>query len=141
MAKTTGLAWTALSVDDAGATLRDIRNDVTNFQFATPRAIQDITGVDKSAMERQLLLADMSMTLNGVANFAANASHDVFKTVPSSGVARAILVTVAGASLGTTPECTLLPTDYQMTRGQDGALTWSVPLVLANGAVPTWTAA
>lgn len=141
MAKTTGLGWTALSIDDAGGTLRDIRNAVTNMQFSTPRAVQDITGVDKYAMERQLLLADMSMTLNGVADFAANGPHDVFKTVPSSSVNREFTLTVAGATLGTTPLCTLLPTDYQMTRGQDGALTWSAPLSLANGAVPTWTAA
>jgi hypothetical protein len=62
MAKETGLAWSAMSVDDAGGTLRDIRNDITNFQFATPRAVQDVTGIDRSAMERLLLLADMSTT-------------------------------------------------------------------------------
>jgi hypothetical protein len=32
----------------------------------------------------------------------------------------------------------MLATDYQLKRGNDGALTWSVPLVLADGAVPTW---
>ncbi|WP_197093626.1 hypothetical protein [Nonomuraea sp. SBT364] len=141
MAKESGLAWSALSIDDSSGTLRDIRNDITNFEFATPRAVQDITGVDKSAMERQLLLADMSMTLNLVFNDAANMSHDVFKTAPSTNVAREFTLTVSGQTLGTTPLCTLLPTDYALTRAADGSLVGQVPLVLANGAIPTWTSA
>lgn len=138
MAKESGLGWTSLSVDDSSGTLRDIRNDVTNLEFATPRAVQDVTGIDKSAMERLLLLADMSMTLTGVFNDASNASHEVFKTVPSTSVARKILLVVSGQRLGTTPQVTMLATDYALTRAATGELTWSVPLVLANGAVPTW---
>lgn len=141
MAKESGLAWSALSIDDSGGTLRDIRNDITNFEFATPRAVQDVTGIDKSAMERLLLLADMSVTMNGVFNDATNASHDVFKTIPSTSVAREITLTVSGQTLGTTPQVTLLLTDYPLSRADDGALTWAVPGVLANGEVPTWTAA
>lgn len=141
MAKETGLGWTALSVDDSGGTLRDIRNDVTNFQFSTPRGVQDVTGVDKSAMERLLLLADMSITLNGVFNDGSNASHDVFKTAPSTSVPREFTLTVSGQTLGTTPTATLLFTDYSLNRAQDGSLTWSAPGVLANGEVPTWTSA
>lgn len=141
MAKETGLAWSALSIDDSGGTLRDIRNDITNMEFATPRAVQDVTGIDKSAMERLLLLADMSITLNGVFNDASNASHDVFKTVPSTSVAREFTLTVSGQTLGTTPTATLLFTDYALNRGADGSLVWSAPGVLANGAVPTWTSA
>ncbi|WP_207919489.1 hypothetical protein [Micromonospora sp. KC207] len=141
MAKETGLGWTALSVDDSGGTLRDIRNDITNFQFSTPRGVQDVTGIDKSAMERLLLLADLSVTLNGVFNDGSNASHDVFKTVPSTSVAREFTLTVSGQTLGTTPTATLLFTDYALTRAQDGSLTWSAPGVLANGEVPTWTSA
>ena len=80
MAKQSGLGWTTLSVDDSSGTAQDIRNDITNFQFATPRAVQDVTGVDKSAIERILLLADFSITLNGVFNEAANMSHEVFCT-------------------------------------------------------------
>lgn len=139
MAKESGLAWTAMSVDDSGGTLRDIRNDITNLEFATPRATQDTTGIDKSAMERLLLLADMSMTLNGVFNDAANQSHDVFKTITSTSVPREILLTVSGQTLGTTPQVTLLFTDYPLTRADSGELTWAVPASLANGAIPTWT--
>src|SRR5512134_2173716 len=141
MAKENGLGWTAMSVDDSGGTLRDIRNDCTGLQFATPRAIQDITGIDKFAMERLQLLADMSVTLSGVFNPAATtSSHAVFSTVPSSSVAREFTLTVSGQTLGTTPLCTLLFTDYSLARSQSGELTWSAPGVLANGAIPTWTA-
>lgn len=135
MAKESGLGWTTLSVDDASGTPRDVRNDVTNFQFATPRAVQDVTGVDKSAIERLLLLADFSITLNGVFNDAANLSHAVFKTVPSTSVNRTVSLGVSGQTLAN--EC--LFTDYNLTRGQDGALTWSAPGVLADGTVPTWS--
>lgn len=108
---------------------------MTNLQFATPRAVQDVTGVDKSAMERILLLADFSITLNGVFNDATDMSHDVFKTVPSTSVARTVTLAVSGQTL--TNEC--LFTDYPLTRAASGELTWSVPGVLSDGTVPTWT--
>jgi len=142
MPKQSGLGMTTLSVDDNSGTLRDIRNDVTNFEFSTPRGVQDVTGVDKYAMERILLLADFSITLNGVANFDSNKSHDVFKTVTSSSAtAREINLTISGQSMGITPAITVLFTDYQMSRSDQGELTWSVPGVLANGEIPTWTSA
>lgn len=134
MAKEAGLGWTTASVDDSGGTVRTIKNDITDLQFSTPRAVQDVTGIDKSAMERLLLLADFSITLNGVFNDAANQSHDVFKTVPSTSVNRTVTLTVSGNTLAN--EC--LFTDYALTRGADGALTWTAPGVLADGAVPTW---
>lgn len=139
IAKESGLAWTTLSVDDSGGTLRDLRNDITNLEVATPRATQDTTGIDKSAFERLLLLADLTITLNGVFNDATNASHDVFKTIPSTSVARELSLVVSGQTLGTTPQVTLLLTDYPLTRADSGELTWAVPGSLANGEIPTWT--
>lgn len=139
MAKESGLGWTAMSIDDAAGSLQDIRNDITNFQFATPRGVQDVTGIDKSAMERLLLLADMSATWNGVFNPAANRAHVIFKTVTSTSVPREISLTVSAQTLGTTPQVTMLLTDYALTRAQSGEFTWSVPGVLANGVIPTWS--
>ncbi|MEU0978456.1 hypothetical protein ABZ488_04495 [Streptomyces griseus] len=135
MAKESGLGWTTCSVDDATGTPQDIRNDITNLQFATPRAVQDVTGIDKSAMERLLLLADFSITMNGVFNDAANKSHAVFKTVPSTSVARTVSLAVSGQTL--TNECVF--TDYPLTRSDSGELTWAVPGVLSDGTVPTWS--
>jgi len=135
LAKTSGLSWTTLTVADAAASAQDLRNDITNLQFSTPRAVQDVTGIDKAANERLLLLADFSITLNGVFNPGANASHAVFATIPSTSVARAVAMTVSGKSL--TANCVL--TDYNVTRATGGALTWSVPGSLSDGAVPTWS--
>jgi len=137
MAKSTGMGWTTLSVDDSAGTLTDMKNDCTNLSFSTPRGVQDVTGVDKSAMERLLLLADMSLTLNMV--FNPTGSHLLFRTVPSTSVAREFTLTVGGVSLGVTGTPTLLFTDYSLTRAQDGSLTSTAPGVLANGVVPTWS--
>jgi hypothetical protein len=134
MAKVTGLAQTTLSVDDSAGSAQAIINDFTNWQFSTPRGVQDVTGVNKSAIERLLLLADFSVTLNGVFNPAANAEHDVFKTVPSTSVNRTVTITTNGKTLANET----LFTDYQLTRPQTGELTFQAPGVLADGTVPTW---
>lgn len=133
MAKESGLGMT-LSVDDSGGTLRDLSNDITNMDWATPRGIQDITGLDKSAIERLLLLADGSGTLNGVFNDASNASHDVFKDVSSTSVDRTLTIAVSGQTLS----MEVVLSDYQLTRAASGELTWAVPWALADGTVPTW---
>lgn len=136
MAKVTGLGWTTLSVGDASNSAEDIRNDITNLQFASPRGVQDVTGIDKSAYERLLLLADYSITLNGVFNPASSpSSHDVFKTIPSTSVNRTVSLTVSAKNFNN--NCLL--TDYTLTRAAGGELTWAVPGVLADGAVPTWS--
>lgn len=132
MAKSSGLAWTTLDVDDSAGTPVDVRNDVTNFSFSTPRAVQDVTGVDKSAFERLLLLADFTGQLNCV--FNVSTGHTAFRTVSSTSVPRTITLGIAGVSLAN--ECLL--TDYQFQRGQDGALTNTVPFTLASGTAPTW---
>lgn len=134
MAKEGGMG-TTVSVDDSGGTPRDISNDITNFTLSTPRGVQDVTGVNKSAVERLVLLADASVTHNGVFNDGANASHAVYKTVPSTSVARTTAYNISGQTLS----MELLYTDYGLTRGQDGSATWSAPGVLADGTVPTWS--
>jgi len=134
MAKQSGLGWTTCSVDDAGGSVQAIINDVTNLQFATPRGVQDVTGINKSAYERILLLADFSITLNIVFNPSSNQSHDVFKTVPSTSVARTTTLTVASKTLANE----VLYTDYPLQRSDSGEFTASVPGVLSDGTVPTW---
>jgi hypothetical protein len=133
MAKTTGLGWTTFSVDDSGGTPVVIKNDITDVAFATPRGIQDVTGLDKSAIERLLLLADFTLTPKGV--FNASASHTVFSTVPSTSVARTVTIVVATATL---PNETLF-NDYKLTRSPKGELLWEAPGSLADGTVPTWS--
>lgn len=134
MAKENGLGWTTAEVDDAGGTARNIRNDVTNLDFATPRGVQDVTGLDSSAHERLLLLADFSVNMGGVFNDAVNQSFDVFSTVPSTSVVRTVTLTVSAQTLAT--EC--LFSSFDFTRSNTGAFTWTTTGQLADGAVPTW---
>jgi len=134
MAKESGVGWTTFSVDDSGGSARAIINDITDISFSTPRNVAEVTGLDKSAMERLLLLADFSCDANGVFNDASNLSHAVFSTASSSSVARTLTMTVSGQTL---PNEVLI-TDYPLTRGADGALTFAVPMVLTGGTVPTW---
>lgn len=134
MAKESGLAWSVFSVDDSGGSAKALVNDVTSLSFATPRAVQEVTGLDKSAVERLLLLADASCTPTGVFNDAADHAHAVFKTVPSTSVLRTTTITVSGNTLA----MEMYYTDYGLTRADGGALTWTAPGVLGDGAVPTW---
>ena len=133
MAKESGLGMSAI-IDDSGGSARTISNDITNIDFSTPRDEQDITGLDKSARERLLLLADFTVSISGVFNDASNMSHDVFKTVPSSSVARTTTLAISGQTLAGE----LFYTDYSLSRSSGGELTWSAPGALASGAVPTW---
>jgi hypothetical protein len=134
MAKENGLGWTTCAVDDAAGVAKNIRNDVTNLAMATPRAVQDVTGLDKSAIERILNLADASGTLNGVFDDATNQAHAVFATTSSASVLRTVTQAISGQTLAI--EAVL--TDYALTRAAAGDLTWSVPYSLADGTVPTW---
>jgi len=134
--KLTGLGWTTLSLDDGAGSANDIKNDVTNFNFTTPRAVQDVTGVDKFAFERQLLLADFSGTLNGAYNVDSGKSHATLTTVPlSTSPARTLSLGVASQTL----DNEVLVTDYAITRGNDGGLTWSAPFSLSDGTSPAWS--
>jgi len=121
------------SVDDSAGTPTVIKNDVNSITIGTPRAVWDVTGVDKSAFERQLLLADASVSLSTI--FNATGAHLVFRTVPSTSVNRTTTLTVNGVTLA----MEILYTDYPLTRAQGGELTATVPGVLADGVVPTWS--
>lgn len=139
MAKESGLGITTLSVDDSGGTLRAIINDVTNFGVSIPSAMQDVTGVDKSAMERLHLLADGSFSLNGVFNDAATiGAHTVLKnyrTIFAGQVGRSVSLSVSGQTLAMEQ----LFNDYNLTRAADGSLTWACTGQLADGTVPAWS--
>ena len=139
MAKSNGLGMTVFTVQDASGTARDIRNDITNFQFDTPRAVQDTTGIDKMAKETLLLLSDYSITINGVFNpTATTSSHAVLSTVSTTSVTRQIILT-----FNTTPTATMTATTnltaYNVTRAASGEATWQTTGVLANGTAGTWS--
>jgi len=138
MAKISGLGWTTCSVDDSGGTARAIINDVTALTIGMPRATQDVTGLDKSAFERLLLLADFSIGIEGVFNNAATTGiHTVLKnfgTILAGQVGRTVSLAISGSTLAVET----LFTDYALSRAASGELTSSSPGVLADGTVPAW---
>lgn len=136
MAKESGIGWTTFSLDNSAGAAQSIINDITNFQMAMPRGIQDVTGLDKSAMERLLLLADFSCNFTGVFNDAATTGfHTVCKTVSSTSVQRALSLGVSGQTLAVEG----IISDLPYTRAQSGELTATVPFALSDGSVPTWS--
>lgn len=139
MAKESGIGfqWT---IDDASGSGQDLSNDIGSFSFNTPRGVQDITGLDKSAIERIMLLADGSLSMTGFFNDAANKSHAVFKTIPTqAATGTGSTRTAVGVHSGQTLTMELVLTDYSMSRNQDGSIAWTVTGSLANGTAPTWS--
>jgi hypothetical protein len=124
MPKENGLGITTYAFDDSGGSARNIRASVTNFEVSTPRAVQDATGLDKFAIERLLLLAD----INGTAT-------DVFKTVPSFTGTRTHTLTHSAQTL--TAE--VVVTDYAHTRAPSGEWTWAAPYSNGDGSIPAWS--
>lgn len=120
-------------MDDSGGTPRAVINDITDLDFATPRAVFDVTGVDKAAMERLLGLADFSISLNAVWNPGATTS--MFAVFSTMGTNRTTTLVVGGKTLANE----VLYTDFQLKRGNDGDFRASIPGVLADGTVPTWS--
>jgi hypothetical protein len=134
MAKASGVAWTTLTCDDhTGASNTDIRNDCTNLQFSTPRAVTDVTGLDVSAIERILLLSDFSITLSG--QFNPTGAHQVFRSVTSTAIPRSTSMVVNGSTLPNE----VLYSDYSVARAAGGDLNWTAAGSLCNGIVPTWS--
>ena len=129
-----------LKLDDADGTARDISDAVTNVSVNTPRSTQDITTLGNVGMAKLLLLVDLTGTINGLFDPAANQLHDVLKTVPTSSAARTLAHAPIGVSTGD-PVLTAetLLTDYGITRAQDGSITTTAPFMLTGGEAPVWS--
>jgi hypothetical protein len=128
-----GLGLT-LTIDDGGGTGRAVTG-VTGVTFNTPRAQQDVTSLQYSAMVRLLLLSDFSMTVNFVFDDTTDVGcFHVFKTHTDNDT-RTVVIAHSGQTL--TAECVL--TDVSWNRAQDGSLTGSATLILANGTAAAWS--
>lgn len=125
MAKVSGLTTTVTVASN------DISNDITSFNVDTPYGVQDVTGLDKSAIERIMLRADCTGTLNGVFNTTASKSHATLKT-PGS---KTFVLGFPGATL----TFTAVTSNYSVSMGADGSLTWSANWALSSGTAAAWT--
>ena len=124
-----------VTIDDAAGAGEAISNDIISCNFTTSRGVQDVTGLNKSAMERLLLLNDFTLDLVAVFNPAGSPSmFDVLST-PADNDTRTVVIVVGGKTL--TAECVL--TSANWTRNQDGSFTCSANFALADGAAAAGT--
>jgi len=134
MSKLSGIP-VAIEVDNSAGAAKDISNDVTDFTVNTSRGEWDVTGLDKAALERQLLLGDAELSLKGVFNEAL--SHRVFFDC-GVGNPREVTVTYPGGGALDTLVMNLVFSSYVVSRGTDGSLTWTASGKLADGTVPVF---
>ena len=135
MAKQTGLG-DYIAVDDSGGNPRDLSTDIRNYDVSIAQNTIDVTSISKSAFERLIGLNDLTVTLTGVADFACNLAHDVFKT--RSGT-RTFDLRIGG-NTSTNPRLIseMVITDFAYSRGTDGSLGWTAGLALQSGTTPAY---
>ena len=135
MAKQSGLG-DYFAVDDSSGTLREISLDVVSLSSTTTRALQDVTGIDKSGVERLQLLADGTFSVSGAFDGASNMEHDVFANMANP---RTATYSIGGNTTGNPSlSMEMLISSYGQTRGADGSLGWTAELSLQSGTVPAW---
>lgn len=110
----------------------NISNDVGSLSFDTPYGSQEVTGLDKSAVERLLLRADCTGTLNFFFNVDASRSHATLKT-PGS---KSVVIAFGGAATAT---FTALFTNYALNVAEDGSVTGSSNWALSSGTAAAWS--
>jgi predicted secreted protein len=133
VAKQTGITGT-VTIADAAGNNRTFSADVTDFTINQSRQQIDVTGIDKSFMERLPGLGDYQVGLSGVFNPTAQFSHDVFASMGTALRAFTIVVGPQGTAVGTAAL-----ESYNVSRAQGGALTWQAQLNCANGTAMGWS--
>lgn len=131
MTKYAGLAMT-YTLDDSGGSPVAITNDVGSITVDTTVGEQDVTGLDKSAMERLQLLEDSVVTMGGN-GFPSSATRAVFNTLTGS---RTLAI---GWPNSATATVELYLYKYNLSRGQDGGVTWQAEGRLNNGTKLAWS--
>ena len=134
MAKISGLSI-ACTIQDSSAMAQTLSNDIGDFTLPITFATQDVTGIDKAAMERLALLTDLKASIKGFFNNASSHIHPVLST--GQTVARQVVITIVGS--GGTLTFTGLIDNYTITRAATGALTTSASISLSNGTAPAWS--
>lgn len=91
----------------------------------------DVTGLDKSAVERIHGIRDGEITFNVFFNTATDAEHDALSSLPTTNVLAMVLTsTTAGQPVFC---LTAKQVNYDWTRNQDGSFTGTVQLLAAAG--------
>jgi hypothetical protein len=130
MSKTAGLG-DGLVVDGI-----DLSGDTGSAQaIGASRPTTNVTGIDKSAIERLHLLRDGRLDWSSWFNPAAGAAHEELSTLPTSD---RIVTYLAGRTAGDPAACMVAKQlNYDPTRNEDGSLTIALQ-ARANGFGLEW---
>jgi hypothetical protein len=130
MAKQSGLG------DNFYVTGYNLSGDTANLgRLAAPLATLDVTGIDKSAMERIGGHRDGAMEWTTYFNNATAHAHPVLKALPAADI---IATYARGTAVGSPAACLLgKQINYDPTRAADGSLTAAVQ-VQANSYGIEW---
>lgn len=98
--------------------------------------VMDITGIDKSAIERVPLLRSGEISFNSWFNPSASQSHPTFSALPTSDVN--VMVALPLVALGDAAACLVgKQVDYNENRQQDGSVVFTTQ-VLSNAYGVEW---
>lgn len=130
MSKQTGLG------DNLLVSGYDISGDTQSIgNLSTPIATIDLTGIDKSAFERGFGIANAAGEFVAFFNKAADAAHEVLKTLPR---ANGHLMYLRGTGYGNSAFAAVgKRLDYAGSRGDDGSFTFNVSFN-SDGFVGDW---
>jgi hypothetical protein len=109
----------------------NISNDVPSIEaMHVSIATQDVTGIDKSAVERLGLVRDGNIDFSTFLNDASGQQHLTLRGLPSTDVHTMYL---RGTTLGNPGVCLIgKQVDYKASRPADGSMGFTIPM-LANG--------
>lgn len=110
----------------------DLSGDVGAVQtLKSSSGLLNVTGLDKSALERLYGVRDGEISFNCFYNPSSGHSHPVLKTLPTSDIELAYF---HGSAIGNPAACQLSKQiDYGWARSQDGALMGSVQALATGG--------
>lgn len=116
----------------------DISGDVGAVNStSTPRGVLDITGIDKSAMERILGRKDGSISFTSFWNTAAGRAHPVISALPTTDRIVSVFIGPLTSVGGAAASMTAKVVDYAPSFADDGSLT-ATTNAQANGTPLEW---
>lgn len=116
----------------------DLSGDIGSVQsINASQALQDITGIDKSAYERLGLLRDGEISFNNFFNDASGQAHVVLKALQAQADVHGMYL--RGTTRGNQAACLIAKqVNYNLNRGADGSLLGSVQLLASAGYGLEW---
>lgn len=123
-----------------GATLRDISNDVNSVETPQNADTAEVSGFGDSTKKYVVGLQDSNMRLQGNFNDGANLSHVILSAQVGGTTGLACWVMPRGGTTGAPVfRGSVLVSEYSVSSGIGGAVTWQAGLVPFDTNPPDWT--